>query len=324
MVAHLWANQSKPSARSNTGNFWFEGPTIYSYRTPIAYLVLGEDGVPTACLRTSRTYSPTTSSKHQPAISSALRGDLPVIRVPSIPQHRCIDHAANLKHFDTAIPEAFARAGRSIVNYDFAFQDVIGLTDNANRYCKVFNLPHPEFTLPAGFEEARKRAADRAERLRNPDPASADRRERERARRLQRKQEEIARQQAEYLAKQAEEVALWRAGHGGYITRGYELDVMLRIKPGHPDTLETSRGATVPLDDAIRAFRLAQDCHAHGCSREFKAAATTQRKVGSFHIDHIDADGTIHAGCHVIPFEESQRLAASLGLVEALPIEENA
>lgn len=64
-VRHLWANQAKPSARSGNGNFWFEGPTLYSYSTPIANIVRAKDGSAVALI-TSRTYSVTTSGKHMP------------------------------------------------------------------------------------------------------------------------------------------------------------------------------------------------------------------------------------------------------------------
>lgn len=39
MVAHVWAQQNQPHGRSGNGQFFFDGPTIYSYRRsyPIAH-----------------------------------------------------------------------------------------------------------------------------------------------------------------------------------------------------------------------------------------------------------------------------------------------
>lgn len=71
-VAHLWANQSKDSAKSNNGNFHFEGKVIASYRTPIARLVDVERTGETVALRTSNHHSVTTTGKHETAISRAL------------------------------------------------------------------------------------------------------------------------------------------------------------------------------------------------------------------------------------------------------------
>lgn len=64
-VRHLWANQAKSGAKSGNGNFWFSGPVLYSYSTPIAHIVRAKDGSPVALI-TSRTYSVTTSGKHMP------------------------------------------------------------------------------------------------------------------------------------------------------------------------------------------------------------------------------------------------------------------
>jgi hypothetical protein len=59
MVAHLWAHQSQDTARSGNGNIWFEGTTLYSYRTPIANFVVSPKGKHVALI-SSQGYSPTT------------------------------------------------------------------------------------------------------------------------------------------------------------------------------------------------------------------------------------------------------------------------
>lgn len=60
-VAHLWANQAQDSAR-NSGNFYFQGDTIYSYGShfPIAKHLENKKGEK-AILFTNRSYSPTTA-----------------------------------------------------------------------------------------------------------------------------------------------------------------------------------------------------------------------------------------------------------------------
>lgn len=77
-VFHLWANQSRNSAKS--GNVFFEGPTIYSYgyHFPIATLKTLEDGTPIALFNPDR-YSVTTAkhkSKAQGAVHSRTRHDI--------------------------------------------------------------------------------------------------------------------------------------------------------------------------------------------------------------------------------------------------------
>lgn len=69
-VAHLWANQLQEHAR-NSGNFYFNGKTIYSYGShfPIAKHVVNDKGM-TGVLFTERTYSNTTA-KHIAVVRQA-------------------------------------------------------------------------------------------------------------------------------------------------------------------------------------------------------------------------------------------------------------
>lgn len=325
MVAHIWANQSRDSARSSNGNFWFSNTTIYSYRTPIARLVLGADGRAAGALRTNRTYSATTSSKHEPAISSALRRDIPAILVPNVGASSDADHRENLDYFTKQIAEGFAKAKRSNARYEYAFEAVRHLVDSANAYLRLFNLSAPEYGLPEDFEAAKEKAAARAHSLSHPDPASADRRERERARRLAREAERQRIAREEMLARRESDVLDWRGGK--YVALyHYSLPTMVRVHPGKPEVLQTSRGAEVPLEAAIGIFRLAQRCRdrAEALPASLVAQlATRQRQIGEFHLDRIDADGTIHAGCHTISYEESARLANELGLIDPPPASES-
>lgn len=70
-VAHLWANQLQDEAR-NSGNFYFNGNTIYSYGShfPIAKHVKNTIGE-SAILFTERSYSHTTS-KHIAVVRQAV------------------------------------------------------------------------------------------------------------------------------------------------------------------------------------------------------------------------------------------------------------
>lgn len=76
MVAHLWANQSQDTARVSSSNFWFTGPTLYSYGShfvvghvmPDAY---NRDGGRLALMNADR-YSNTTG-RHVDAARQASR-----------------------------------------------------------------------------------------------------------------------------------------------------------------------------------------------------------------------------------------------------------
>lgn len=82
-VAHLWANRAQDDARNPHGNFFFNGPALYSYGSHyvVAYHMPEQYG--RVILANSRSYSNTTS-KHQTLAARAYRGHGRVINVPGI------------------------------------------------------------------------------------------------------------------------------------------------------------------------------------------------------------------------------------------------
>src|SRR5512146_2854588 len=82
-VAHVWAQQSQASGRGH--NFYFDGPTIYSYGShfPIARFVTNERDE-RAVLFTTRRYSKSTS-RHVSYAAQALYGlNVPVFNVRDV------------------------------------------------------------------------------------------------------------------------------------------------------------------------------------------------------------------------------------------------
>jgi hypothetical protein len=158
MVAHVWAQQKQESGRSNNGNFWFEGATIYSYRTPIARIVETVDGR-RVVLRTSETFSITTSGKHENAISYALRGNETLFVVPSIAAGTIAqgapDHVANLAHL---IDNARRLAGKvKTARFDsYASRPVMPSADPLDRWnhCADSSMPGPDGSRPLFLETA--------------------------------------------------------------------------------------------------------------------------------------------------------------------------
>lgn len=92
----------------------------------------------------------------------------------------------------------------------------------------------------------------------------------------------------------AERIAEWLAG--GRVVYPHGLPVACRVVGG--DTVETSRGARVPLDQALRLAALAKDCRERGLSLSLRGVT-----VGQYQGTSIDRDGTLHVGCHSIPWE---------------------
>lgn len=128
---------------------------------------------------------------------------------------------------------------------------------------------------------------------------------------------EIERAHAE---EQAAAVAAWRSGAGSSAA-GYYSDAsggaLLRI---NGETLETSHGASVPLDHAIRAFRFVKLIRERGESWRKNGR---QIRVGFYSLDSIDPQGNFRAGCHLINWPEIERAAQEAGVFE-LPADDSA
>lgn len=69
MVAHVWAQQTQPFGRSNNGNFYFEGPNLYSYGTHYPVGIFTRSG---RVFLNSTSSTPTTEGKHKNAARRAL------------------------------------------------------------------------------------------------------------------------------------------------------------------------------------------------------------------------------------------------------------
>jgi hypothetical protein len=115
----------------------------------------------------------------------------------------------------------------------------------------------------------------------------------------------------------------WRAGErvtgsryalrsegGGALIRatGVEMDGCAVIS----GTLETSQGATVPLRHAARVFAFVRAIRERG--EEWQGNRAAPVRVGHFTLDSVKASGDFVAGCHVINWSETERLARELGL----------
>jgi hypothetical protein len=134
---------------------------------------------------------------------------------------------------------------------------------------------------------------------------------------------DVAREQAD---REAATRAAWLAGEpvrfhgrdeaGGALLRtvAVEHDAAGAIAGG---TLETSQGASVPLVDAVKAFRFCRHVWARGSGWQHNGETV---RVGHFQVDRIYGDtGDMKAGCHLIRRAEIERLAAQLGLNDAEP-----
>src|SRR5260370_20786705 len=118
------------------------------------------------------------------------------------------------------------------------------------------------------------------------------------------KAEQTKRERAEALVRQQELITKWRASeyHGCL----YDIPVMLRIVG---DEVQTSRGARFPVSHAKRAVAFVRKGLESG---QAYARNGHTIHIGPYALDRIEPDGTVKAGCHVVSWEEIQRLAPTL------------
>ena len=252
-VAHLWANRSKESAKSNNGNFHFRGDTIYSYATPVARLY------PNCALVTSRRYSNTTSSKHMLAIHRAL--NCKTFHVPSIGAYGGMNrddgskpkHADNLAHYQKQFADALTtwRLAKDSWNLANISGYASGLAYAMRDYANCFGLKAKAWRTPYDTFRATRESVQvfRAEReAKFNTPAAKAKRAKDAAKREAKRQRKLELAHA----AETERAAAWLTGELDHYRTSRGIPALLRVKG---DTLQTSQGACVPLDHATRAFR---------------------------------------------------------------------
>jgi hypothetical protein len=131
------------------------------------------------------------------------------------------------------------------------------------------------------------------------------------AKRAAEKAEQTKRERAEALVRQQELITRWRAGH--YSGCLYDVPTMLRIDG--PEVV-TSRGARFPVSHAKRALAFVRKIRESG--QAYVRNGHTVH-LGPYPLDRIEPDGTVKAGCHVVSWEEIQRIAPALDSVPASP-----
>jgi hypothetical protein len=117
-------------------------------------------------------------------------------------------------------------------------------------------------------------------------------------------QDHVETLRAEIAAKHARAVDDWKAGLISSLS--YEAGTYARIKG---ETVQTSRGAVVPIAHACRLARIARRVIAAG-GKTWPDG--TGPMIGSFRVNSIGADGAAVIGCHQFDAAESMRVLALL------------
>lgn len=272
-VAHYWANQTQSEGCS--GSMFFEGNTIYSYGH---HFPMGRVVNDRLTLITTKSYSNTTS-KHISLAHGAARGTVMLVNDVTAESPR--EHAANVADLLARCTKALVQSKRARKNADWYMRDAVELYDTAVAYSKLFNLPEvaPMPDADAALAAAKRAASEKA--------------------RIAREQEAAQR------ALMAVRVMEWRNGEERQLWN--HPDTLLRVKG---DTIQTSRGADMPIAHAPLIWATVQRCMRTG--HEYVRNGHTLH-AGVFIVDRIKPDGTLIAGCHTIAYAELERMAVTLG-----------
>lgn len=300
-LPHKWAHQLA-SLGNSPGNMSFSGASFYSYGTEIARIITR--GTRKAYLLNVGSYSSTTSN-HQGQVSRAIPDSETKFRISGIDRGSGLHDVSGAMLFDYALKSA-ADAAAKMTRVRAQWQKD-SLAAQQEIWIQQAQSVNEFFSLRRKVDT---RAVDRlAARI------AAD---------VKRKAKAEREAQARHEQECAEYIRQWM--NGEQVNFPHHIDrVMLRVKcldidgrmvsPGSAKTwtsqMETSKGVTVPLPAAKRAYRFACKMKATGWHRNGETFA-----VGEYQLDAVNEQGVV-AGCHRISWEEMDRFAASQKWVAA-------
>ncbi|WP_018609558.1 hypothetical protein [Uliginosibacterium gangwonense] len=285
-VFHAWA--SRRHSNGLCGNVRFDGPVLFSYAEPIAYLLDDER----VMIRSER-FSVTTSS-HQSLAASAVH-HTQRIYAPHLPSHPLsepedirIVHAENDRRWLKQADELRARYLEN-KRKTSVLRELNTVLTERDTYSTFFELG---WTRPSMGEIDARLAEQEIEFHRQ---ALA--------------RHELAMKLAQENAEEQQEaLADWRK----HIVRRYPYFEQTALRLSQDLTeIETSKGAKVPVSVAETLWKLAQKCRA-ACTQY--VPANVHFSVGDYRLLRVENDGSLVIGCHTIPFSELEPIAEQLGL----------
>ena len=282
-LIHIWANNDDSSVYKSANSVSCEDDILFSYSTAIGQIVNND----TAIYNTA-SYSNTTS-KHQGLMYQSSSHYLNRIYL-DIHKYNLNSLILGQHDFDSLIfepnmkqaSEYLMKSYRSKKYKDFYSSKALSIFDNLERYAKLFNL---SYSLPS-------QAQDLDILIDSALKADKEAKALEKIRR------------AERIKEQAEALENWRLGLD--VRNHFEITA-LRIKD---DVIETSRGAKIPLEHAVKFWSLINSWHQKGITYVKDHHSI---HLGNYAVNRFEND-VLTVGCHQIPYSEIQNIANQLHL----------
>jgi hypothetical protein len=231
----------------------------------------------------SHSYSNSTA-KHQSLVRSAIHGrecislDISNYNLSTLKfGQRDFDNII-VKHNEAKASELLLKASRSKKYAGIYNGQALSIFDNLKAYAAIFGLVYELSIDNLEDLKAKALAADKQAKA-------------------------LAKiRRAEKITEQAEALEKWRAGEN--VNNFFEVTA-LRVKG---DEVQTSRGARIPLAEAIRAWPLLRKI-----AESDEVLRPENMRLGYYQVNSIDNKALI-VGCHTIPMAEVLAVANQLGL----------
>ncbi len=316
-IAHRWAQDT--GAKLKGYAMFCASGIIYSHgrHFPIARFISTPErrGKPSqrVVLFNADSYSVSTS-KHQSYTRRAIPAGVPVFSIPALSEYE--DYTAPVYgkrvltwHENEAV-KLYAKARRARVNGPWLERQAEAHLSEAERFAAAFGhrWKRPA-SLAALADAVAKETAKQAKAA-----AKARKEQEERARVAAERQREL----------DADRFAMWQAGESRHCPQSYRARpdgsaYVRRYTSGDCDELQTSQGAAVPWEHAVKAFRFIALCVAKGEAWERNGR---QVRVGHYQLDRIEPNGDMRAGCHRFAWEAMRELAEREGVLTLAPSDE--
>jgi hypothetical protein len=276
-LIHIWANNDDSSVFKRANSVSCQYDRLFSYNTCIAEIVNG------TVIFNNHGYSNSTS-KHQSLARSAIHG-LEVIMI-DLPKYNTSTLVFNQHDFDNLIvswheklaEQYLLKASRSRKYVEFNQSMAFKYLNALEQYAKFLGLEYKAKDLSA-LQQA---AIDNDKKQKELDKIRA----------------------ANRIKEQAENLELWR--HGEDVRINFEMTA-LRVKG---DQIETTKGARIPLEHAIKAWPLFKRIYDR--NETFTPNGHTIH-LGHYSVKQCDSKNLI-VGCHTIPMLEVLGIANQLHL----------
>jgi hypothetical protein len=284
-VSHIWASQSQDEGRA--GNIFFEGEKIYSYGYHFCIARFAPEFFAPVVLFTNRGYSNSTA-KHKGIVSRAIPRDYQIVYCYA-PDKSIQTNVDYWLHKIDGCRADFDKKKHKISRGNLAVE-IQGYINEAMQYFSAAGIAYPEwFTQSEAELSAIKYIAERNIALETKREA---------------RREALRIEQAK---KASERMEKWLNGENTYTGDFYHLDTMLRL---NGDQVETSRGAFIPIQDAINLYPMLTRAKESGKTLDFGLHAV---KIGNYQFRSFDGE-LLTIGCHEIKWDQIQSIAKQLNL----------